>query len=156
MRSTRWRSLARRCAKASTGCPRRSWRAPSLICGCWSTIASGSFAAAWRSTTTCSGTCTTSGPSSKLPGSGLVLKKWSTAVGRRLARTEQTARVRIARDELRRLRELTGAVDALEAEISALVAHVAPHLLAEPGVGALTAAKLVGEIAGANRFSTEA
>src|SRR3954462_4059979 len=67
-------------------------------------------------------------PELKLPGSGLVSKKRSVAIGRRLARAEQTARVRIARNELRRLRELTVAVDALEAEISDLVAHVAPHL----------------------------
>ena len=77
-------------------------------------------------------------------------------MARRLARAEQTARVRIARDELRRLRELTHAIDALEAEVADLVAQVAPQLLAEPGVGPLTAAKLVGEIAGADRFATDA
>jgi transposase len=95
-------------------------------------------------------------PELKLPGSGLVSKKWSGAIGRRLARSEQTARVRIARDELGRLRELTVAVDALEAEISDLVAQVAPQLLAEVGFGALTAAKLIGEIAGAHRFASDA
>ena len=36
----------------------------------------------------------------------------------------------------RRLRELTIAVDALEAEIADLVARVVPHLLTEPGFGA--------------------
>jgi transposase len=65
-------------------------------------------------------------------------------------------RVRIARDELRRLRELTQAITALEAEIAALVVQVAPQLLTEPGFGPLTAAKVVGEIAGAHRFSTDA
>ena len=95
-------------------------------------------------------------PELKLPGSGLVSKKWSTVIGRRLARAEQTARVRIARDELRRLRELTVAVDALEAELSDLVTEVAPHLLSEPGFGPLTTGKLLGEIAGAQRFATEA
>ena len=65
-------------------------------------------------------------------------------------------RVRIARDELRRLRELTHAIKALEAEIAELVAQIAPQLLAEPGFGPLTAAKLVGEIAGADRFATDA
>jgi transposase len=73
-----------------------------------------------------------------------------------LARAEQTMRVRIARDELRRLRELTQAINALETEIAELVAHVAPQLLTEPGFGPLTAAKLVGEIAGADRFATDA
>ena len=65
-------------------------------------------------------------------------------------------RVRIARDEPRRLRELTQAINALESEIAELVGHVAPQLLTEPGFGPLTAAKLVGEIAGAERFATDA
>jgi transposase len=95
-------------------------------------------------------------PELKLPGSGLVSKKWSGAIGRRLARAEQTTRVRIARDELRRLRELTVAVDALETEIADLVTQLAPHLLSEPGFGSLTAAKLIGEIADATRFSSDA
>jgi transposase len=37
-----------------------------------------------------------------------------------------------------------------------LVAQVAPQLLTEPGFGPLVAAKLVGEIAGAQRFATAA
>jgi hypothetical protein len=65
-------------------------------------------------------------------------------------------RVRIARDELRRLRELTLAVGQLEREITELITSIAPRLLTEPGVGPLIAAKLVGEIAGAQRFATAA
>ena len=65
-------------------------------------------------------------------------------------------RVRIARDELRRIRELTQTIKALEAEIAELVGQLAPQLLTEPGFGPLTAAKLVGEIAGADRFATDA
>jgi transposase len=95
-------------------------------------------------------------PEQKFPGCALLSKKWSTRISRRLARAEQTARVRIAGDELRHLRELTHMIDALEAEIADLVAQVAPQLLAEPGFGPLTAGKLVGEIAGAHRFSTDA
>jgi transposase len=95
-------------------------------------------------------------PELKLPGSALVSKKWSTRIARRLARAEQTMRVRIARDELRRLRELTHTINELEAEIAQLVAQIAPQLLAEPGFGPLTAAKLVGEIAGIDRFKTDA
>jgi transposase len=74
-------------------------------------------------------------PDLTLPKSALVSKKWSTRIARRLARAEQTARVRIARDELRRLRELTVAADALEAEIADLVTQAAPQLLDEPGFG---------------------
>ena len=47
-------------------------------------------------------------------------------------------------------------IKALEAEIAGLVAQIAPQLLTEPGLGPLTAAKLVGEIAGADRFRTDA
>ena len=65
-------------------------------------------------------------------------------------------RVRIARDELRRLRELTDTIKALAREITQLVEQIAPQLLAEPGFGPLIAAKLIGEIAGAQRFATDA
>ena len=95
-------------------------------------------------------------PELRLPGGALFSKKWTTRIGRRLARAQQTMRVRIARDELRRLRELTQAINQLEREITALVGQIAPQLLSEPGFGPLTAAKLVGEIAGAQRFATPA
>jgi transposase len=65
-------------------------------------------------------------------------------------------RVRIARDELRRIRELSQTMKALEREIAGLVAAVAPQLLTVPGFGPLTAAKLVGEIAGAGCFARSA
>src|SRR3954468_24884427 len=95
-------------------------------------------------------------PEQTLPGSALLSNKWATRMGRRLARAEQSARVRIARDELRQLRELSRTIDALEREISELVAKVAPQLLQEPGFGPLTAGKLIGEIAGAQRFASDA
>jgi transposase len=91
-----------------------------------------------------------------LPGGALFSRKCSTRIGRRLARAQQTMRVRIARDELRRLRELTLTINRLEREISELVEQIAPQLLDEPGFGPLIAAKLVGEIAGAQRFATPA
>jgi transposase len=53
-------------------------------------------------------------------------------------------------------RELTQAISVLETEIAELVAKIAPQLLSEPGLGPPTAAKLVGEIAGAARFATDA
>jgi transposase len=95
-------------------------------------------------------------PELVLPGSSLFHGRWAPRVARRLARAEQTMRVRIARDLLRRIRELSQTIKALEREIAALVATVAPQLLTEPGFGPLTAAKLVGEVAGAARFSTDA
>src|SRR4051794_16044098 len=95
-------------------------------------------------------------PELELPGGALFSKKWSTRIARRLARAPQTMRVRITRDELRRLRELTQAINDLKGEITALVDQIAPHLVAEPGFGPLIAAKLVGEIAGAQRFAPPA
>src|SRR3954470_2681134 len=95
-------------------------------------------------------------PEQTFPACALLSKKWTATIGRRLARAEQSARVTIARDELRHLRELSQTIDALEAQIAELVAEVAPQLLAEPGFGPLTAGKLIGEIAGAQRFATDA
>jgi transposase len=95
-------------------------------------------------------------PELQLPGSSLFYGRWAPRIARRLARAEQTTRVHIARDELRRIRELSQAIKTLEAEIAKLVATIAPQLLTEPGFGPLTAAKLVGEIAGAQRFATPA
>jgi transposase len=95
-------------------------------------------------------------PELQLPGGALFSKKWSTRITRRLARAQQTMRVRIARDELRRLRELTDTIKSLEREITQLVGDIAPQLLDQPGFGPLIAAKLVGEIAGAERFATPA
>ena len=53
-------------------------------------------------------------------------------------------------------RDLSRTINALEVEIVDLVAHAAPQLLDEPGFGPLTAGKLLGEIAGAQRFSSDA
>lgn len=77
-------------------------------------------------------------------------------VGRRLARMTPTTRVRIARQLLASCRSLSKTIDALTAEISALVATVAPQLLEIPGCGVLTAAKLLGEIGQIGRFSSDA
>lgn len=59
---------------------------------------------------------------------------------------------RIAVELVDRCRELTRRANELEREIARRVADVAPSLLALPGCGALTAAKLLGESAGIDRF----
>jgi transposase len=129
---------------------------PSWTCGCSSTTASAWSATASSPSSTLLWHLHDLWPELELPGGALFWKKHSTRIGRRLARAEQTMRVRIARDELRRLRELTLAIGRLEREITELVAQIAPQLLTEPGFGPLIAAKLVGEIAGAQRFATAA
>jgi transposase len=62
----------------------------------------------------------------------------------------------LARDELTEVATLTTKINDLERRIERATATAAPALLAMPGVGALTAAKIVGETAGVARFSSEA
>lgn len=63
---------------------------------------------------------------------------------------------RIARTLLGRCRELTLEIKQLEQEIAALVHQLAPTLLQVCGCGPLTAAKLIGETAGIERFHSPA
>jgi transposase len=58
----------------------------------------------------------------------------------------------IARRLVAQIRDLTRTLKALELEIEQHVVALAPNLLALVGCGALTAAKLVGEVAGIQRF----
>jgi transposase len=95
-------------------------------------------------------------PEFEIPPRALISARWHELVAGRLARAAQTTRVRIARDELRRIRELTRSINALQHELADLVSQLAPRLLAEPGCGVLTAAKLIGEIAGIARFANDA
>ena len=62
----------------------------------------------------------------------------------------------LARDELADIARLSEAIDALTKRIGERVRPVAPALLALPGCGELTAAKLIGESAGVTRFKSEA
>ena len=95
-------------------------------------------------------------PELEIPAGALDRDKWLAKVSARLARAEQGARVRIARELVRQIKERTRKVRALERELGQLVCAYAPQLLAERGCGPLTAAKLVGEIAGAERFGSDA
>jgi transposase len=156
MRSTRSTSPAPLCRKAWTGSRPRTWTGQSSICGCWVDHRERLVRHRVELNSTLLWHLHDLWPELKLPGGALFSKKWTTRIGRRLARAQQSMRVRMARDELRRLRELTQAINQLEREITELVARLAPQLLSQPGFGPLTAAKLVGEIAGAQRFATPA
>ena len=59
---------------------------------------------------------------------------------------------RIARQLVERCRTLTTEINQLEKEICAIVERLSPTLLAVCGCGALTAAKILGETAGVERF----
>lgn len=63
---------------------------------------------------------------------------------------------RLARILLADIEVLTERINALEREVATLVAAQAPALLELPGCGALSAAKIVGETAGIDRFAHEA
>ncbi len=69
-------------------------------------------------------------------------------------RSEPAAR--FARDLVVRIAGLTSSIKALATEIGQLVPTLAPALLAMPGCGPLTAAKIVGEVAGITRFRSSA
>jgi transposase len=91
-----------------------------------------------------------------IPAGALDREVWLTRLSRKLARQQPSARVRIARELVSSIRQATKRARALEREIKTLVTGYAPQLLDEIGCGPLTAAKLVGEIAGAERFATDA
>jgi transposase len=95
-------------------------------------------------------------PELEIPAGALDTTKWLGKISRRLARAQQTTRVRVARELVRQITARTTRIRELESELAALVESYAPQLLAERGCGPLTAAKLIGEIAGADRFATDA
>ena len=61
----------------------------------------------------------------------------------------------LASELVRSARALTTRINELEREIGALTTELASTLLARPGVGVLTAAKIVGEVAGIDRFTSK-
>jgi len=95
-------------------------------------------------------------PDWEIPKRVLIHPAWQTKVAQRLRRTETNVRVRIARDMISRIRELTRTITQLYEQLADLVKQVAPQLLAERGLGVLIAAKLIGEIAGIDRFTSAA
>jgi transposase len=87
----------------------------------------------------------------------LIHPAWQVKVVRRLQAADPAqVRVRIARDMIRRVRELTRTINDLYEQLAGLVRELAPHLLAQKGIGVLIAAKLIGEIGGIHRFQTDA
>jgi transposase len=92
----------------------------------------------------------------EIPAGALDREVWLSRLQRRMAGQAASVRVRIARELVRSIRTVTRRIRELEREIAVLVADYAPQLLAEIGCGALTAAKLIGELAGADRFATDA
>jgi transposase len=92
----------------------------------------------------------------EIPAGALDRAIWLDRIGRRLVRTNHSTRVAIARQLVVSIRAQTKQIRRLEREIAVLVDQEAPQLVAEVGCRPLTAAKLVGEIAGADRFTSDA
>jgi transposase len=76
-------------------------------------------------------------------------------VARRLRSMDASARVRIAKEHVRRIRELSREATRLKRELHTLIAAHRPDLLAETGCSTITAAILIGQTAGAERFPTD-
>jgi transposase len=95
-------------------------------------------------------------PELEIPPGALDRDVWLTRVQRKLARAEPTARVRIARELVTAIRQRVRQAKALTRELAELVQEYAPQLLDEPGLGPLTAAKLIAQIGGINRFASDA
>ncbi len=75
---------------------------------------------------------------------------------RRLRAMPQTARVRIAREQAKRIGVLTREAEQIKRDLRDLIREQRPELLAETGCGPLTAAILIGQTAGAERFKSDA
>jgi transposase len=95
-------------------------------------------------------------PNLHVPLGALDRAIWLDRLARRLARTEQTTQVRIARHLVGRCRTLTRMVIELDRELQQRTVALAPTLLELPGCGPISAAKLLSEIGPINRFRTDA
>jgi len=94
-------------------------------------------------------------PEFKVPPKAFRRLCWHREVEGRLDALESTVAA-IAREVVVRSRELTLRAQELEREITALVRVPGAGLLAIAGGGVLTAAKIIGETAGASRFHSKA
>jgi transposase len=81
---------------------------------------------------------------------------WLDRLEEELSLLPPSTRRRVALEQLSRCRELTIQIRGLEREIRGLMRGLAPELLDIPGCSAVCAARLVGQTAGASRFSGEA
>jgi transposase len=95
-------------------------------------------------------------PTLSIPAGALDRAVWLDRLTRRLARGEQTVLVQIARELLGRCRGLTRTILALDRDLQQRTSETAPRLLALPGCGAISAAKLLAEIGPIERFDTDA
>jgi len=81
---------------------------------------------------------------------------WLRRVQEHLSRFSGRLEAEIALEQVHDLVELTQRINTLERRITRAIAPLAPGLMGLHGYGALTAAKVVGEVGGIRRFRTDA
>ena len=86
----------------------------------------------------------------------LTSARQATALRAAVAALPQAAATRIALSQLARLTALTTEISTLEKELTALITSLAPTLLAIPGAGPVTAARIPGETGDIRRFRSKA
>lgn len=95
-------------------------------------------------------------PEISIPAGALDRTIWLDGLRSRLQAMPASVAVEICVDVVERIVSATNKVNELERRITSIVRQLAPGLLQLRGCGALTAAKIVGETAGVDRFSSEA
>jgi transposase len=95
-------------------------------------------------------------PAIAVPAGALDRTVWLDRLPRRLARHDQSVQVRIARELVGRCRGLTRTILELDRELQQRTSETSLALLALPGCGAISAAKLLGEIGPIGRFDNDA
>ena len=156
MRSTPWPSPAPPCARAPRPCPPPTWTRRPWSCELLLDHREDLVKARSEDQQRLRWHLHDLWPELELPAGCLDRIVWLDRLARKLSRAEQGARVRIARELVRSIRERTRRASELEREIAAMVRTQAPQLLELPGCGSLTAAKLLAETAGAERFASDA
>ena len=81
---------------------------------------------------------------------------WLDRLEEALLALPESMRRRIAVEQVRRCQELTKQIRGLEHELEVLTQKLMPELLDLAGCSAIGAARLIGQTAGASRFSSEA
>ena len=91
-----------------------------------------------------------------IPARRLASGRTLDRIARRLRREERAGRAWVALELVASIRAISLKADRLDRELRALVLAYRPTLLAEQGLGVVTAATLIGRTAGAERFPTDA
>lgn len=92
-------------------------------------------------------------PDLDVPSRALDRKPWPSRVARRLRQMDPGVQVEIVSAQLKRMVQMTKEINDLERRIASQVRTLAPELLEIRGCGPLTAAKIIGEVAGVERFA---